>query len=167
MSGSEKTLLLADASPLISFLKIDRFDLLANLGRTIACTDFVKSEVLYPRSVFEELCQAGKIVEIAVTEPAHHKEVDALYQRGLGRGEASSIILAAGNGYELILDDKKACREALSRGIFLYSTADIVVWNIKQEKITLEEANGFIGLWRTLGEFPVRVKTFNEFFNVI
>lgn len=164
MTSSEKTLLLADASPLISFLKINRFDLLENLGRVIACTNFVKSEVVHPRAVFEELCQAGRIVEVSVIEPVHHQEVNALYGRGLGHGEASSIILAECNGYELVLDDRKACKEALRRGIFLYSTADIVVWNIKQEKITIEEANGFIDLWRKLGEFLVRAKTFNSFF---
>lgn len=154
--------LLVDASPLISFLKLARFDLLEVLGKPLACTDFVQAEVTKPRGELETLLTCKRLKEIAVTNPKLLLGVERLYEKGLGRGEASSIVIAQQRGYGLILDDKKARKFALERNITLYSTADIVIRNMQMGNITLAEADGFITTWHSLGEFPVTCKTFKD-----
>lgn len=155
--------MLVDASPLISFLKIERFDLLEALHHPILCTDFVAREVNRPRDAFTALLSAQRIVEIPTTDPVQLLEIERLYeQRGLGRGEASSIVLAEAKGCTLVLDDKNARKHALKRGIVLSSTAEIVVLNIQTGRLTLPEADSFIVKWHHLSEFPVLCKTFAE-----
>lgn len=157
------TLILVDASPLISFLKLGRFDLLKALNQPLACTDFVQAQVKQPREQFEILLIEGEIKEIPLVDPAHLLEVEQLYEKGLGRGEGSSIILAAQHHYGFIVDDKDARDEASARGITLYSTTEIIMRNINAGESTWTEADRFITIWRSLGEFPVSCKTFKDF----
>jgi predicted nucleic acid-binding protein len=153
-------LILVEASPLISFLKLDRFDLLEILEKPLACTDFVRSEIKRPREKLEEVLKSGFLQEIPIEEPHQLLEIEKMYERGLGRGEASSIVLAQAHGYGLIMDDKRARKVATTRKIKLFTTAEVVVLNIQHERIALAEADGFIDQWNTLGEFPVSVKSF-------
>ena len=162
MEDFSGTFLLIDASPLISFLKLARFDLLEVLNAPLACTDFVRAEVQRPREALETLLASQKLQEIPLTDPALLLEVEQLYGQGLGRGEASSIVLAQQQGYGLIIDDKKARKEASKRQIILHSTAEIVVQNIQMGNLTLSEADGFIVTWRSLAEFPVSCRTFKD-----
>jgi predicted nucleic acid-binding protein len=157
-----KDLLLIDASPLISFLKISRFDLLEVFNKPLACTDFVRAEVNRPREEFNNVLACGRVLEIPLTDPLQLLEIEQLYEKGLGRGEASSIILAQQGGYDLILDDKKARKLASERSIRLYSTADLIIHNIQLGHLTLAEADSFITTWQTLGEYPVSCKTFQD-----
>lgn len=163
MENILSTFILVDASPLISFLKLGRFDLLKVVNCPLACTDFVQAEVKRPREPFEALLNNGEIREIPLTDPSHFLEVERLHSMGLGRGEASSIILAGERHCGLVMDDQEAREVAGARGIPLYSTAEIVVWNIKAGNVTLPEADGFIATWRSLGEFPVSGSTFKNF----
>jgi predicted nucleic acid-binding protein len=151
-----------EASPLISFLKIDRFDLLEILDKPLVCTDFVRAEVKRPRERLDEILTIGRLNEIPLQDPSLLLEVETLYGRGLGRGEASSIVFAQSKGYGLIIDDKRARKIAVSRNVTLISTTEIVVLNIQKGNITLAEADGFIEAWKDLGEFPVVVKSFSE-----
>lgn len=159
------TFILVDASPLISFLKLARFELLKVVNCPLACTDFVQAEVKRPREPFEVLLNNGEIREIPLTDPSHLHEVEHLYDKGLGRGEASSIILAEQHHYGLVMDDQDAREVATARGIMLYSTTEIVVWNIKAGNVTLAEADSFITTWRSLGEFFVSGRTSGIFSN--
>lgn len=154
--------LLVDTSPLISFLKIERFDLLGVLEGSLACTDFVQAELKRPREAFEDVLACKKIKEIPLTDTSLLLEVERLYEKGLGRGEASSIVLAEHQGCGLLMDDKRARKEASKRNITLYSTADIIVQNIQADSLTLVEADRFIARWRSLGEFPVSCKSFKD-----
>lgn len=163
MESILSTFILIDASPLISFLKLGRFDLLKVVNSPLACTDFVQAEVKRPREPFEALLKNGEIQEIPLANPSHLREVEDLYEKGLGRGEASSIILATQCHYGLVLDDQDARELAAARGITLYSTSEIVVWNIKSGNVTLSEADGLIAAWRSLGEFLVPGTTFKNF----
>jgi predicted nucleic acid-binding protein len=151
-----------DASPLISFLKLDRFDLLEILNKPLACTDFVRAEIQRSREKLDELLASEMLKEIPLENPQHLLEVEKLYERGLGRGEASSIVLAQAAGYGLVMDDKRAKKVAKACNVKVISTAEIVVLNIQHESITLIEADGFIHQWKTLGEFPVTAKTFAD-----
>jgi predicted nucleic acid-binding protein len=159
---STAPLILVEASPLISFLKLDRFDLIGILNKPLACTDFVQAEVHRPREKLDVILTSGLLKEIPLEEPQHLLAVEKLYERGLGRGEASSIVLAEAYGYGLVMDDKRAQKIAKDCNIKLVTTAEIMVLNIQSGSITLAEAEEFIDLWKTLGEFPVSVKTFAD-----
>lgn len=154
--------ILVDASPLISVLKLGRFDLLEILTTPLACTDFVQAEIKRPQEPLKMLLSENRLKEIPIVDPSMLLEVEQLYQQGLGRGEASSILLAHHHGYPLILDDKQARKKALLRQVVLYSTAEIIVRNIKAGVLTVAEADDFILQWRLLGEYPVSCTTFNE-----
>lgn len=157
-----KPFLIVDASPLISFLKLGRFDLLEAIAKPLACTDFVRVEVNRPREELNNVLARGRITEIPLTDPLQLLEVEQLYEKGLGRGEASSIVLAQQQRYELLLDDKKARKLAAGRNISLYSTSDIIIHNIQMGQLTLAEADHFITVWQSMGEFPVSCKTFKD-----
>jgi predicted nucleic acid-binding protein len=159
---STAPLILVEASPLISFLKLDRFDLLEILNKPLACTDFVRAEIQRPREKLVEILASGLLKEIPLENPQHLLEVEKLYARGLGRGEASSIVLAQAEGYGLIMDDKRAKKVAEACNVNVVSTAEVVVLNIQYGNTTLIEADGFINQWTTLGEFPVFAKTFAD-----
>jgi predicted nucleic acid-binding protein len=159
---STPSLILVEASPLISFLKIDRFDLLQVLETPLACTDFVQEEIQRPREKLEEILASGLLAEIPLDTPQHLLEVENLYDRGLGRGEASSIVLAQAEGYGLVMDNKRAQKVATARNIKVITTAEVIVLNIQRGNISLNEADGFIEQWKVLGEFPVSVQTFAD-----
>ncbi|MEP1079371.1 hypothetical protein NDI52_28590 [Leptolyngbya sp. PL-A3] len=163
MENDQSAYVLVDASPLISFLKIGRFDLLGIFNIPLACTDFVRAEVRRPRESLENLIISQQIKEIPLVDPTHLLEVEKLRAEGLGRGEASSIVLAQDHAYRLILDDKRARKKALKMNVTPYSTVDVIVCNIQARKLTLQEADSFIFEWKALGEFPVSCKSFQEF----
>jgi predicted nucleic acid-binding protein len=105
---------------------------------------------------------SGLFKEIPLENPQHLLEVEKLYERGLGRGEASSIVLAQAEGYGLVMDNKRAKKVAEARNVKILSTADVAVLNIQRGNTTLIEADGFIEQWKTLDEFPISVKTFAD-----
>lgn len=80
--------------------------------------------------------------------------VEKLYERGLGRGEASSIVIAQAEGYDLLIDDKQAKKIATARGVKIISTAEIIMLNIQLGNIMLKEIDGFIEQWQAISEFP-------------
>lgn len=53
-----------------------------------------------------ETWASGFLSEVPVETPQHLLEVEKLSERGLGRGEASSIVIAQAEGYDLRIDDK-------------------------------------------------------------
>jgi predicted nucleic acid-binding protein len=159
---STASLILVEASPLISFLKLDRCDLLGIFDKPLACTDFVRAEIRRPKEKLDTILMSGHLAEIPLQNPQHLLEVEKLYTRGLGRGEASSIVLAQAEGYGLIMDDKRAQKVAKACNVKVVPTAEVVVLNIQCGNISLVEADGFIEQWKTLGEFPVSAKTFAD-----
>jgi predicted nucleic acid-binding protein len=157
---STSSLILVETSPLISFLNIDRFNLLGVLKTPLACTDFVRAEVLRSQKKLNATWASGFLSEVPVENPQHLLEVEKLYERGLGRGEASSIVIAQAEGYDLLIDDKQAKKIATARGVKIISTAEIIMLNIQLGNIMLKEVDGFIEQWTAIGEFSISAKTF-------
>lgn len=155
MSGDFDCSIVMDASPLIAFLKIARCDLLAIFQFQLLCTDFVRSEITKQKSEFDKLIVDKKLAVVSVDQIQHLQEIETLRSRGLGRGEASSIVVAQSNSYLLLMDDKAARKIASSKGITLLSTADVIVKNIKDGVLTIEEADMLLNHWRNVGEHPV------------
>lgn len=159
---STASLILVEASPLISFLKLNRFDLLEVLETPLACTDFVRAEIKRSREKLDAILTSGLLAEIPLELPQHLLKIEKLYEKGLGRGESSSIVLAQAEGYALVIDDKRAQKVAIARNIKVITTAEVIVLNIQRGNITLNEADGFIEQWKILGEFPVSAQTFAD-----
>lgn len=164
MDDLSHSIIIADASPLISFLKIQRFDLLSVFQKQLVCTDFVRSEVRQQKEDLDRLIARSLITEVRIELPEHLEIIEELYAQGLGRGEASSIVFAQATEGTLLIDDKRAVKTAFERGLAIISTAEIMLANIQQNRLSLEEADNFIGQWRAMGEFPVKVASFQELF---
>lgn len=165
MSVPPTGLIVVEASPLISFLKIARFDLLEALGARLVCTAQVCEEVVWfrQRVALEALLAQGRITSVDLTHPedlqafAHFVEVSPL-----GPGEASSILFAARERGRLVITDKKGIREATRRHVPCLTTEDVVVHAIHQGLMRVEEADALISLWATHREYPVQVTSFAE-----
>ena len=96
VSSSGETVV--EASPLISFLKVDRFDILEALYASLLCTDHVSGEVLLfrQRERLEALFAAGRIREVTLSDPAHLVEYARLTEESpLGPGEAQLTALCS------------------------------------------------------------------------
>ncbi|NEP19392.1 MAG: hypothetical protein F6J97_21285 [Leptolyngbya sp. SIO4C1] len=162
MSAVSPSRLIVEASPLISFLKINRFDLLTVFEMELVCTDVVRTEVIHQKQELHHIFAMGLMREIRIERPEHLQDIETLYSRGLGRGESSSIVLAKDTSCLLLMDDIKARKIAANQGIALTSTAEVVVKNIQCCTLSLRDADEFILFWKSIGEFPVKVKSFRE-----
>jgi predicted nucleic acid-binding protein len=152
-----------EASPLISFLKIDRFDIIESVCPTLLCTDHVSGEVLLfrQRERLEALLAAGRIREVTISDPTHLAEYARLTEESpLGPGEASSLLYAAYHGCRLVITDKKGIREAKRRGVACITTEEVMVHAIQSGILTLIEADHLIVMWKALDEFPVTITSF-------
>lgn len=154
-----------EASPLISFLKVDRFDILEALYPILLCTAHVSGEVVlfHQRERLLALLESGRLREVSLTEPAHLAEFAHLTEDSpLGPGEASSLLYAAHNGCRLIITDKKGIREAKKRGVLCVTTQEVMVAAIRIGVISLAEADALIDAWKALNEFPVAITSYRE-----
>lgn len=152
-----------EASPLISFLKVDRFDILEALYPTLLCTEHVSGEVVlfHQRERLLALLERGRLQEVSLTQPAHLAEFAHLTEESpLGPGEASSLLYAAHYGCRLIITDKKGIREAKKRGVVCVTTQEVMVTAIRSSVISLADADALIETWKSLNEFPVIVSSF-------
>ena len=157
---------LVETSPLISFLKVSRFDLLEQFGEPVCCTAEVIGEVLYfpQRAPLEGLLAAGKVHTVDLDHPDDLLDYVTLTTppNPYGPGEVSSILYAARNGVDLIITDKKAIREAKKRKVTIMSTQDVILRAIDSRILSVQDADDLISFWITLNEFPVEVKSFSE-----
>ena len=154
-----------EASPLISFLKVDRFDLLEVVGSNLLCTTHVTEEILLFRQIerLQVVFLEGRMREVSLSEPHHLVEYATLIeQTPLGPGEASSLLYAAHNGCSLIITDKKGIREAKRRGVVCMTTQEVMVLAIQQNRLSIAEADAILIEWKALNEFPVVCESFQD-----
>lgn len=158
--------ILVETSPLISFLKVSRFDLLEQFVVPVCCTAEVVAEVLYfpQQGALEALLKAGKILSVDLQHPDDLVDFASLTTppNPYGPGEISSILYAARSGIDLIITDKRAIREARKRKVTVMSTQDVILKAIDSGKMSIQDADDLISLWVTLNDFPVEVKSFSE-----
>lgn len=161
--ASQQTLV--EASPLISFLKVDRFDLLEAVSTNLLCTTHVTEEIrlFKQRERLGRLFAEGRIKEVILSEPLHLTEFAALIdQTPLGPGEASSLLYAAYHNCSLVITDKKGIREAKRRGVVCITTQEVMVLSIQQGRLSVSEADVLLSQWKAMNEFPVTVGSFQE-----
>jgi uncharacterized protein len=102
-------LIVSDTSAVTALLQIDQCDLLRILFDQVVLAPAVRSELLQFHASLPEFLEVRAIRDLAA--------VDDL-TKGLDRGEAESIVLAAECGADLVLIDEKRGRAvAKSRGL--------------------------------------------------
>ena len=157
-----------EASPLISFLKVNRFDILEAVCSNLLYTDHVTGEILLfkQQERLTRLFEEERIHEVTLSNPAHLAEfAHLLEETPLGPGEASSVLYAAYYHCSLVITDKKGIREAERRDVPYLTTQQIMVHAIQREFLTLGDADSLLRKWRALNEFPVTVLSFENLIN--
>ncbi|MBA7589522.1 hypothetical protein ES708_31607 [subsurface metagenome] len=113
-------IVVADASPLISFAIIDKLDLLSEIF----------DEIIVPKAVYNEISIAGKPFSIALERFANDKVVEVknkiavnILLNKLDIGEAEAIALALEKNIDdILLDDYKARITAKINGLYPIGT---------------------------------------------
>ena len=135
-------IVVSDTTPIISFLKINRLDLLEKLF----------GEVLIPNAVYEELTVDKRFIEEAkmVKNAPYIKSVSVSNPEavrilrmatGLDQGESEAIVLTDELKADVLLMDEAKGR-AISRqmGIAIMGTIGVLISAYEDELITAEEA---------------------------
>jgi predicted nucleic acid-binding protein len=116
-------ILVADASPIISFARAERLGLLHQVAGTLWIPDAVFQEIVVEgRPGATEVRQGQWLRRQAVMQTAH---VGAL-PRKLGRGEREAIILAEELHGVLLVDDPAARQEAARRHVPVLGSLSIL-----------------------------------------
>ena len=161
--------IVADASVLINFLRIDRMDLIASHSHRFLVTDHVEAEVtdFYPdqRTRLDDALQAGVLEQVSVDDRREVALFGALAGSGrLGAGERSAIALAICRGYTLAIDDRRAMKQARgeSSTLRILTTRDLVVTMIRENLLDVSEADGLKDAWAEHHQFRLPIKSFSD-----
>lgn len=160
------TLLIADASTLLNFLHVKRFDLVHALNYRICVVDAVCEEIVDERRQLDELIKTGKIHPVSLEGEAITHMVINLRNRGIGTGEAFSIAAAIEYGGAIALDDRRAIKRAHEEapGLVVVTSIDIIIAGIVATRLTILEADQIKAVWEQ--EYRFRLK-FNSFADII
>ena len=159
-SGS---ILVSDASVLINFLRIDRMDLIAAVSCEFMVTDHVADEIseVYPEQHvrYQAALDRGAVAQVSLTDP-DELELFAMLAASsrLRKGECSAIACA------LAIDDRRATREAAVARLDLeiVRTQDLIVSMIKQNLLSIAEADAIKGEWEQMHRFRLTISSFAE-----
>jgi predicted nucleic acid-binding protein len=165
--------IVADASVIINFLRIDRMDLLGAHADPFITTDHVAAEIAdaYPdqQARYRAALDAGHLIEQRVDDPAE-VELFLRLARGqrLGAGERSAIAVALKRSYRLAIDDSRAIRRALQEvgvtgnPIEIARTQDIVVELIRRSILSVEGADAIRVDWANHHRFRLQITSFDD-----
>lgn len=164
---------IADASVLINFLRIDRMDLIGAYPGSFIVTDKVADEISYPdqKNRYETALSLRYLVQQKIDDPIEVEEflrLDLKYGQHLGAGELSAIAVALNRNYLLAIDDNRAVRDVLREIGFsdrpnrIIRTQDIVVELIERNFLTLKEAELIKVDWETNHRFKLKTSSFRE-----
>lgn len=160
----DSPILVADASTLLNFLKVQRFDLLAGLGYRVTIVDAVYDEVVTEREPLDLLVNEEAIGLLTLQGEALTETVAQLLSFGLGQGEAFTFAAAIEYKGSIAIDDRRAVKRAmpLATGLTVLTTVDIVVANIHANRISLEEADALKAQWSENHRFHLKFDSFSQ-----
>jgi predicted nucleic acid-binding protein len=160
----EESLLIADASTLLNFLRVRRFDLMQGLGYRIRIVDAVFEEIQSEREHLEELVNDGHIKTLTLEGKAIRDTVATLLGLGLGSGESFSFAAAIEFEGAVAIDDRRAVKrvQSVSPSLKILTTPDIVVAGILARKISVAEADTLKVDWAENHRFRMKFATFND-----
>jgi len=168
--ASPPVLLVTDTSVLVNFLRIDRMDLIGRASTRFLVTGHVAGEieyVLYPEQVkrLQVAIAKGSCEICCVDDEAALEFFGRLTETTrLGIGESATIAHALAIGAGLATDDRRAVSEALRMNdrMVIMGTADITVQLIRENLLTVAEANMIKDDWAANHRFKLKFASFAE-----
>jgi predicted nucleic acid-binding protein len=166
----QSTILVADTSVLINFLRIDRMDLIGHHPQRFLATDHVEAEITsdYPdqRMRYQAAVVSGQLDTCSVVDP---DEV-ALFLRlrpgeRLGAGECSAIAIAINRKYPIAIDDNRAVRRAIREvgaKLEVVKTVDIMVTLIRTGVLNADAADQIKDGWAHQHKFRIKEASFRD-----
>ena len=136
-----------DASVLINFLGLERFDLLLRVShRALFVTGEVDAQIRKHRAAFDAALRAG---QIALVNPLLDEEESALFVRlaaRLGHADASCILAAKVLAADLAMDDlaaRQAARQVLPLDRLL-DTERLLAEAVRARLLTIDEGDALL-----------------------
>jgi len=160
----ETPLLIADASTLLNFLFVERFDLVQGLGYRVRIVDAVYEEVETARKALDRLIEQGHVNTLSFEGVEYFNRLASLINRGLGTGEAFTVAAAIERGGIVAMDDRRAIkksREAFPNLVVL-TTVDIVVAGIRTQKLSVVDADRIKAEWSSKYRFHLKLQSFGD-----
>ena len=160
----EDSLLIADASTLLNFLRVRRFDLVQGLGYRVRIVHPVYEEVQSERALLDELLEQGTIRTLILEGAVITESVAKFLALGLGSGESFSFAAAIEFKGAIAIDDIQAVKKAkyLTAGITVITSTDVVVAGITFGRLSVEEADLLKSYWEENHRFRLKVKSFRD-----
>ncbi len=169
MTSTSSTVIAADASVLINFLRVDRMDLIARHSHRCIVTDHVVAEVTdfysNQRTRLDAALQAGALQQVGIDDRREVALFGALTASGrLGAGECSAIALAVCREYTLAIDDRRATKQAreVAPELRILTTQDLVVTMIRDGLLSVAEADKIKDAWENRHRFRLPVESFSD-----
>ena len=168
-----RSIVVADTSVLINFLRIDRMDLIGAHPASFIATDHVATEIAdaYPdqQTRYEVALNSGQVTQQRIDDPVEVEIFLRLAERSrLGAGERSAIAVALNRGCALAIDDSRAIRRALEEAgiagnpLIILRTQDIVVQIIRDGALTIEAADAIRDDWANNHRFKLKIASFAD-----
>ena len=134
-------LVVADATPLISLMKIGRLNLLERLFGQVVIPEAVYSELTTNTAFHKEARQIEECGFINRVSVADMKTVDVLRRAtGLDLGESEAIVYADTNGANILLiDEAKGRRVAKTMGLAIMGTLGMLIESFYKGILTGDE----------------------------
>ena len=166
----ESTIVVADTSVLINFLRIDRMDLIGRHPQRFLATDHVGAEISdgYPEQQerYHAAEALGLLDTCAVVDP---EEVSLFLRLGpgerLGAGECSAIAVAINRRYPIAIDDNRAIKQAvraIGAKLEIIKTTDVMVALIQAGVLDIMAADQIKDIWALHHRFRIKVTSFRE-----
>ncbi|MGO9267218.1 MAG: hypothetical protein ACLQBA_20470 [Candidatus Binataceae bacterium] len=167
------SIIVADTSVLINFLKVDRMDLIGAYPRQFLATDHVADEIAdaYPeqQARYRAALAAQHLDTCSVTDP---DEVALFIRLGpgqrLGAGECSAIAVAVHRDFALAIDDNRAVNRALreaglaGRKLEILRTQDLIVALIRAGVLDIAAADQIKDEWANQHRFRIKGASFSD-----
>jgi predicted nucleic acid-binding protein len=160
----EEVLLVADASTLLNFLRVRRFDLLHGLGYRVRIVDAVYEEIQSEREHLDQLLEEDKIRTLTLEGTAITDDVTKFLALGLGNGESFSFAAAREFQAAIATDDMRAVKKVktIAAGLTVITSTDIVVAGIRDNRLTLPEADLIKADWADNHRFRLKFNSFGD-----
>jgi predicted nucleic acid-binding protein len=166
----QSTIVVADTSVLINFLRIDRMDLIDHHPLRFLATDHVEAELTsdYPdqRTRYQAAVASSQLDTCSVVDP----EEVALFLRlrpgeHLGAGECSAIAVAINRKYAIAIDDNRAVKRAIREvgaQLEVVRTVDVIVTLIRAGVLNIDAADRIKDEWAHQHRFRIKAASFRD-----
>ena len=169
MNFTSLSVIAADTSVLINFLRVDRMDLIARHSHQFVVTDHVAAEVtdFYPdqRTRLDIALQSGVLQQVSIDDQREVTLFGSLIaSQRLGSGECSAIALAVCREYTLAIDDRRAANQArgVRHDLRILTTRDLVIAMIRENLLSVTEADEIKEMWASLHRFRLPIESFSD-----